>query len=78
MPSKTITAHVTLVERVSDGKDADGNDKFKIVDRTPGTPVTLPADEADRVLAHKEWGAEEVRPEKAEPAGGEIDTRKRR
>ena len=78
MATKTIKADITLVERVPDGKDADGKEKFKTVDRLPGTPVTLPADEADQILAHKEWGAEEARPEKAESAGGEIDTRKRR
>ena len=78
MAIKTIKALVTLVERVSDGKDADGKDKFKIVDRAPGTPVTLPADEADRILAHKEWGAEEVQAEKVDVAGEGTDARKRR
>ena len=75
MAIKTIKALVTLVERVPVGKDGDGKDEFKIVDRPPGTPVTLPTDEANRILSHKEWGAEEVRPE---PSGIEIDTRKRR
>ena len=78
MAIKTIKALVTLVERIPDGKDADGQDKFKIVDRPPGTLVTLPADEADRILAHKEWGAEEVKIEKAEAAVDETDARKRR
>jgi hypothetical protein len=39
--------------------------------------VTIPADEADRILAPREWGAEEVKSEKTE-AGDEIDARKRR
>ena len=77
MATKTIKAAITLVERVPDGKDADGKDKFKSVDRPPGTPVTIPADEADRILAPREWGAEEVKSEKTE-AGDEIDARKRR
>ena len=77
MATKTIKAAITLVECVPDGKDADGKDKFKTVDRPPGTPVTLPADEADRILAHKEWGAEEVQAEKVDVAG-ENDARRRR
>jgi hypothetical protein len=76
--SKTIKALVTLVERVPDGKDADGKDKFKTVDRPPGTQVTLPADEADRILAHKEWGAEEVRAETTDATPDANDGRRRR
>ena len=75
MATKTIKTAITLVERIP---DAGGKDKSNNVNRPPGTPVTLPADEADRILGHKEWGAEEVKVEKAEAAGDEIDTRKRR
>ncbi len=64
MSTKTITTTVTLVERVKDG------DTYVNVNRAPGTPVRLPAADADAILAR--FGGEEVKPEKPEgrPAGG--------